>query len=128
MPEIAEAVAGLPPLWLGPDRCQASGRLPGHGGLDGNRRLADRAPGLGGPALLGGAVRGAAPPGRPSAEIRLLVVRPPLTMGNARAVAAELCAFGESVWGGYDEWTEFTELEEVAQAILGEPIWGFWWD
>jgi hypothetical protein len=128
MPEITEAVAGLPPLWLGlasvgrpadflamagwsvTDAWQTA--LPVSAVL---RSWEER---FGARLLQVG----------PSAKIRLLVVRPPLTMESARGVAEELCAFGEAVWGGYDAWTEFTELEEVAEDILGEPIWGFWWD
>lgn len=59
----------------------------------------------------------------PSADIRLLVERPPRTAEAAEKVASEHWAFAE----------EFHEhghmgFPELAAAIAGLPIWQFWWD
>jgi uncharacterized protein DUF4253 len=65
----------------------------------------------------------------PSAELRLLVRRPPRTDEHARAVAAEIWAFADA-W--IDQTPEgridVTTLAEIAPRVRDAPIWGLWWD
>lgn len=66
----------------------------------------------------------------PGAEIRLLVSRPPRSGAQILLTAAELWAFGNRAWGGY-EYTSQNEAESVsgiAHTVVRRPIWGFWWD
>jgi Domain of unknown function (DUF4253) len=63
----------------------------------------------------------------PSAEIRLLVQRPPGTMEAAQAIAAEQWAFGDT-WIDQDSEAQLTAVSEITSRLIGAPIWGFWWD
>jgi Domain of unknown function (DUF4253) len=63
----------------------------------------------------------------PSAEIRLLVERPPRTIEAAQAIAAEQWAFCCTWIDQYTE-AELTAISEIAPRLLHAPIWGFWWD
>jgi hypothetical protein len=55
-------------------------------------------------------------------EVRLLVTRPPRTLEAALPVAAEHVAFSDEVHSG------LRCVDEIAQAIVGNPFWDFWWD
>lgn len=59
----------------------------------------------------------------PSAEIRLLVERPPRTLEAARKLAAEHKAFA-------DEHAELGSIgiPRLATVLVDAPIWSFWWD
>ena len=65
----------------------------------------------------------------PSAEIRLLVERPPRTAKAALAVAAEHWAFSDA-W--IDEEgrprADLTAVSEIAPHVINAPQWGFCWD
>jgi Domain of unknown function (DUF4253) len=65
----------------------------------------------------------------PSAEIRLMVQRPPRTMSHALAVAAEHWAFCDT-WIDEErgERTDLTNIRDIAGCVLEAPVWGFWWD
>jgi hypothetical protein len=63
----------------------------------------------------------------PSAEIRLLVDRPPRTIEAAQAIAAEQWAFGGTWIDQYGE-AELTAISEITPRLINAPIWGFWWD
>ena len=63
----------------------------------------------------------------PSAEIRLLVDRPPGTTAAAQGIAAEQWAFC-STWIDQDSEAELTAISEITPRLLNAPIWGFWWD
>lgn len=67
----------------------------------------------------------------PSAEIRLLVSRPPRTVAVAQLVAAEQWAFCGALVGAWvNQEHEFsvTTVREMASHIINQPVWGFWWD
>lgn len=66
----------------------------------------------------------------PGAELRLLVSRPPQRGREQLLAAAELWAFGHTAWGGYVHAgaSEATTVEDIARTVVGQPIWGFWWD
>lgn len=53
----------------------------------------------------------------------VLVERPPSTLETATAVAAEHLAFADECDGvnGYP-------VTELAQVLVGKPVWQFWWD
>lgn len=59
----------------------------------------------------------------PSADIRLLVERPPRTPEAAEQVASEHWAFA-------DEFHEQGQIgfDQLPDAIAGLPVWQFWWD
>lgn len=59
----------------------------------------------------------------PSAEIRLLVQRPPRTLEVAEKIAAEHSAFCDECAG-----RGLRTVREIAPALVGAPIWTFWWD
>lgn len=63
----------------------------------------------------------------PSAEIRLLVERPPRTIAAAQAIAAEQWAFGDTWIDQYGE-TQLTDISEITPHLINAPMWGFWWD
>ncbi len=63
----------------------------------------------------------------PSAEIRLLVDRPPRTLAAAQAVAVEACAFGHA-WIDQEHSVELTALSDIVPQLLNAPVWAFWWD
>jgi len=64
----------------------------------------------------------------PSAEIRLLVSRPPRTHDAALAVAAELWAFSDTAWVTHSSRNQVDSVAGIAALIIDQPIWGFWWD
>jgi Domain of unknown function (DUF4253) len=59
----------------------------------------------------------------PSAEIRLLVQRPPRTLELADKIAAEHSAFCDECAG-----QGLSTVREIAPALVDAPIWTFWWD
>jgi Domain of unknown function (DUF4253) len=61
----------------------------------------------------------------PSAEIQLLVERPPHTAETAQALAAEHFAFCDE-WHAGDQ--GLTTVSEIANVVIGAPAWCFWWD
>jgi hypothetical protein len=63
----------------------------------------------------------------PSAEIRLLVQRPPRTIEAAQAIAAEQWAFGDTWVDQYSE-AHLDAISEITPRLINAPIWGFWWD
>lgn len=65
----------------------------------------------------------------PSAEIRLLVERPPRTPTEALQVAAEHWAFCDGwIDERHGERSDLTNIQEIAPLVINNPIWGFWWD
>jgi len=56
------------------------------------------------------------------ADVRLLVSRPPRTLEAALPIAAEHSVFSEEAHSG------LRSIGEIAQAIVGNPFWDFWWD
>ena len=64
----------------------------------------------------------------PGAELRLLVSRPPRSGSQILLAAAELWAFGNRAWGGYEHRTEAESVMDIAYTVVRQPIWGFWWD
>jgi Domain of unknown function (DUF4253) len=65
----------------------------------------------------------------PSAEIRLLVERPPRTQTEALPVAAELYAFGETFFAeAHNNHGNLKGIGEIAARLVNGPVWGFWWD
>ena len=63
----------------------------------------------------------------PSAELRLLVDRPPRTMAAAQAVAAEHWVFC-GAWIDRLHDAEVTVLADMVPHILNGSVWAFWWD
>jgi len=59
----------------------------------------------------------------PSAELRLLVERPPRTLEHAARLAAEHSVFCDECAG-----QGLREVADIAAALVGAPIWTFWWD
>jgi len=57
-----------------------------------------------------------------SADIRLLVSRPPQTLEAAQQIAAEHFAFADEAHNG-PRW-----ISEIARTIVNNPFWDFWWD
>jgi hypothetical protein len=57
------------------------------------------------------------------AEIRLLVSRPPRTLEAALPVAAEHRAFCDECGR-----MGLTKVSEIANLLVGNPFWDFWWD
>jgi hypothetical protein len=57
-------------------------------------------------------------------ELHLLVDGPPGSLGHATRIAAELSVFGDE-WGGGPG---LREVSETAAALVGAPVWRFWWD
>lgn len=63
----------------------------------------------------------------PSAELRLLVDRPPRTTAAAQAIAAEHWAFC-GAWVDQLHDIELTAIKAMVPRILNGAVWGFWWD
>jgi hypothetical protein len=59
----------------------------------------------------------------PGAELRLLVERPPRTLEHAAMIAAEHSVFCDECAGA-----GLREVSGIAAALVGAPIWTFWWD
>jgi Domain of unknown function (DUF4253) len=58
------------------------------------------------------------------AEIRLLVQRPPRSLGTAQRVAAEHWAFADE-----SDDIGSAGVGDIAAALLTQPaLWQFWWD
>jgi Domain of unknown function (DUF4253) len=53
--------------------------------------------------------------------LRVLVERPPVTVDAAQRVAAEHIAFA-------DEPRQSGSVADLGEALIGAPIWSFWWD
>lgn len=62
------------------------------------------------------------------AHIRLLARRPPRTLPDAQAVAAELWTFCDEFWPIDRPDTAVHEVETIARHILDIPIWSLWLD
>lgn len=61
------------------------------------------------------------------AHIRLLIQRPPRTLPEAQAVAAELWAFSDEFWP-IPKSTALHDIGPMAERILDVPIWSLWLD
>jgi hypothetical protein len=59
----------------------------------------------------------------PGAVRRLLVHRPPRTLEHASRIAAEHSVFCDECAG-----QGLREALAIAAALIGAPIWTFWWD
>jgi hypothetical protein len=59
----------------------------------------------------------------PGAEMRLLVERPPRTLEHATKIAAEHSVFCDECAG-----QGLRRVPDIAAALVGAPIWAFWWD
>jgi hypothetical protein len=62
------------------------------------------------------------------AHIRLLARRPPRTLPNAQAVAAELWSFCDEFWPVDRPDTAVHEVGTIARYIMDTPIWSLWLD
>ncbi len=62
------------------------------------------------------------------AHIRLLARRPPRTLEDAQAVAAELWSFCDEFWPIDKPGTAVRDVGSIAQRILDIPIWSLWLD
>jgi len=60
------------------------------------------------------------------AHLRLLVQRPPRTLDQAQAIAAELWAMCDEFWTPDGE--GLTTVSEIADCIVGSPFWSLWLD
>jgi hypothetical protein len=61
------------------------------------------------------------------AEFKVLADRPPRTLIQAQRLAAEHVAFADECFYGADE-TAQNEVGAIAERLVNQPIWGFWWD
>jgi hypothetical protein len=61
-------------------------------------------------------------------HIRLLARRPPRTLPDAQAVAAELLLMCDEFWPIDKPGTAFRDIEPTAESILRIPIWSMWLD
>lgn len=61
-------------------------------------------------------------------HIRLLARRPPRTLPDAQAVAAELWAFCDEFWPIDRPGTAIHKVKTIATSILDIPIWSLWLD
>jgi hypothetical protein len=62
------------------------------------------------------------------AHIRLLARRPPRTLPDAQAVAAELLLMCDEFWPIDKPHTAFRDIEPIAEHNLRIPIWSMWLD
>jgi hypothetical protein len=62
------------------------------------------------------------------AHIRLLARRPPRTLPDAQAVAAELWSFCDESWPIDKPGTAVSHVGSIATRILDIPIWSLWLD
>ena len=62
------------------------------------------------------------------AHIRLLARRPPRTLPDAQAVAAELWSFCDEFWPADRPGTAIHEVGTIARHIMDTPIWSLWLD
>ena len=50
-------------------------------------------------------------------------------MAEALAVTAEIWAFSDTFIADMNgRGTRYTRVREIAPHVLGNPLWGFWWD
>ena len=61
-------------------------------------------------------------------HIRMLARRPPRTLPDAQAVAAELWAMCDEFWPIDQPGTAARDVGGIAEHILGIPIWSLWLD
>ncbi len=61
------------------------------------------------------------------AEFKVLADRPPRTLAEAQRLAAEHVALADECFYGTDE-TAYNEVGAIAERLVNQPIWGFWWD
>jgi uncharacterized protein DUF4253 len=66
----------------------------------------------------------------PSAEIQLLVERPPSDLESAQRIAAEIFVFAHAFCYDYRKPTrhDLTTIPEIAPVLVNTPVWSFWWD
>jgi len=62
------------------------------------------------------------------AHIRMLVRRPPRSLPNAEAVAAELYVMCDEVWSPGKPAVSVLDVRGIAEHTLDIPIWSMWWD
>jgi uncharacterized protein DUF4253 len=62
------------------------------------------------------------------AHIRLLAERPPRTLSDTQAVAAELWSFCAEFWPIDKPRTAVNDVGSIARRILDIPIWSLWLD
>ena len=62
------------------------------------------------------------------AHIRLLARRPPTTLPDAQAIAAELWAMCDEFWPAGTMSTALWSVTDIAEYILTTPIWLLWLD
>jgi Domain of unknown function (DUF4253) len=62
------------------------------------------------------------------AHIRMLVGRPPRTMSDAQAVAAELYVMCDEFWPPRMPGIAVYDVRGIAEQALAIPIWSLWWD
>jgi hypothetical protein len=62
------------------------------------------------------------------AHIRLLARRPPRTLADAQAVAAELWTLCDEFWPIDRPGTAGRDIDEITERILDIPIWSLWLD
>ena len=62
------------------------------------------------------------------AHIRLLAERPPRTLPDAQAAAAELWAMCDEFWPAGTMTTALWSVTDIAEYILTTPIWSLWLD
>jgi hypothetical protein len=62
------------------------------------------------------------------AHIRMLVRRPPRTLHDAQAVAAELYVMCDEFWPPGRPAVAVYGVREIADHTLDIPIWSMWWD
>jgi hypothetical protein len=61
-------------------------------------------------------------------HIRMLVRRPPRTLPEAQAVAAELYVMCNEFWPPGKPAIAVYDVREIAEHTLDIPIWSMWWD
>jgi Domain of unknown function (DUF4253) len=61
------------------------------------------------------------------AEFKVLAERPPHSLAAAQRLAAEHVAFADECFYGLDP-SACDGVAEIAERLVAQPIWGFWWD
>ncbi len=61
------------------------------------------------------------------AEFKVLADRPPRTLAQAQRLAAEHVAFADECFYGTDKAAQ-NEVGAIAERLVNQPVWGFWWD
>ena len=62
------------------------------------------------------------------AHVRMLVGRPPRSLPDAEAVAAELYVMCDEVWSPGKPAVSVLDVRGIAAHTLDIPIWSMWWD